>query len=174
MRSSPPPLRRVRSAHESKSASVRAAAAAPSRRQRSHWQREQRQQRLLYMAVAGLVLLVVAILAGGIVYDNLIRPNDVVAQVGPDNITASELLGAMQPRARRLQPEEKRGLPDQILNQLVDEHIVQQEAARRGISVSSADVDDRARQLVAQFAQANNPAPTPEPTPAAAATPDAS
>ena len=52
MRNTPPGTpRRVRTAHESKSASVRAAAAAPSRRQQSRWQREQHQQRLLFLAI---------------------------------------------------------------------------------------------------------------------------
>src|SRR5260370_871894 len=51
MRNTPPPTRRVRTAHESKSAAVRAAAAAPSRRQQSKWQREQHQQHRLYIAI---------------------------------------------------------------------------------------------------------------------------
>src|SRR5690349_1940197 len=103
MASNPPSsARRVRSAHESKSATVRAAAAAPSRRQHSRWQREQQQQRMLYVAIGVLVLVVAAIFAGGIFYDNFVRANTVVAQIGPDSITASQLLDEVRPQARAI------------------------------------------------------------------------
>src|SRR6266566_9675703 len=91
MRNTPPPPRRIRAAHESKSAAVRAAAAAPSRRQQYKWQREQSQQRTLYIAVGILLTVVLAIFAVGVVYDNVIRANEVVAQIGTDNITAAQL-----------------------------------------------------------------------------------
>src|SRR6516162_9646700 len=99
MRNTPPSsggtsggTRRVRGAHESRSATVRAAAAAPSKRQQSKWQREQHQLRLLYIAVGALGAVIVLVLVGGIVYDNVVRANEVVAQVGPDSITASQLV----------------------------------------------------------------------------------
>ncbi|HEX8966355.1 MAG TPA: SurA N-terminal domain-containing protein, partial [Chloroflexota bacterium] len=164
MRNTPPTPRRVRAAHESRSAAVRAAAAAPSRRQQSRWQREQHQQRLLFIAIAALVAVIAAIFLAGLGYDNLVRPNQTVAQVGPDSITAEQLLDEVRPRARALDAQakqlgaganiadyvdqQKRGMPDQVLNGLVDEHIIQQEATRRGISVSASDLDDRERQAV--------------------------
>jgi parvulin-like peptidyl-prolyl isomerase len=186
MRNNPPPTpRRVRSAHESKSAAVRAAAAAPSRRQQSKWQREQHQQRSLYIAVGVLVALVLAIFGGGIFYDNVVRANQVVAQIGSDNITAAQLLDEMRPSVRALDTQaktlgtgtniaqyvdqQKRGLPDQTLNDLIDQHVIQQEASRRGISVAPADLDDKERQTVASFQASSNPSPTPD----ASSTPDA-
>ena len=192
MRNTPTTPRRVRSAHESKSATVRAAAAAPSRRQQSRWQREQQQQRLLFIAVGVLAALVVAIFAGGILYDNVVRANAVVATIGPDSLTASQLLDEVRPQARSLDlqakqlggttsvtgyvDQQKRGLPDQVLNDTIDQRLLAQEAARRGISVSPADVDDKERQTVAEFQASTNPSPTPEasPTAEAAATPAAS
>jgi parvulin-like peptidyl-prolyl isomerase len=186
MRNNPPPTpRRVRSAHESKSASVRAAAAAPSRRQQSKWQREQHQQRSLYIAVGVLVALVLAIFGGGIFYDNVVRANQVVAQIGSDNITAAQLLDQMRPSVRALDTQaktlgtgtniaqyvdqQKRGLPDQTLNDLIDQHVIQQEASRRGISVAPADLDDKERETVASFQASSNPSPTPD----TSSTPDA-
>src|SRR5204863_2528860 len=124
---------------------VRAAAAAPSKRQLSRWQRDQQQQRMLYIAVGALVVLIALIFAAGIIYDNFIRANQVVAQVGSDSITASQLLAEVQPQARALDgqaqqygstgdpsitsylDQQKRTLPDQVLNNLVDVHIIQQE-----------------------------------------------
>src|SRR5438067_13515592 len=107
MRNTPPSSRRVRSAHESKSATVRAAAAAPSRRQQSHWAREQEQRRNLFIAIGVLVVLVLAIFAGGLVYDNIIRANQVVAQIGPDSISASQLLDEVRPQARSIDAQAK-------------------------------------------------------------------
>jgi parvulin-like peptidyl-prolyl isomerase len=188
MLNNPPPTRRVRSAHESKSATVRAAAAAPSRRQQSKWQREQHQQYLLYVGIAGLAVVIVAIFAGGLIYDNIIRANEVVAQIGSDNITASQLVDEMKPAVRALDAQakqlggsgnsniaqyidqQKRNLPDQTLNQLIDDHVIAQEAARRGISVSPAELDDKERQTVADFQNASNPAPTTVPTASASDT----
>src|SRR5918911_96738 len=139
MRDTPSTPRRVRSAHESKSATVRAAAAAPSRRQQSRWQREQQQQRMLYIAVGVLVVLVLAIFAGGIAYDNLIRANDTVAQIGPDTITATQLLDQVRVQARSIDAQakqlgsgtsitsyvdqQKRSLPDQVLNDMIDQRL---------------------------------------------------
>lgn len=146
---------------------------------------------MLYIAVGALVVVVAAIFAAGIIYDNFIRANQVVAQVGSDSITASQLLDEVRPQARALDAQaqqfggtsnanissyldqQKRGLPDQVLNNLVDVHIVQQEAARRGISVSSADVDDKLRQTVAAYQASQNPTPTPADTTTPEATQEA-
>ncbi|HTD76380.1 MAG TPA: SurA N-terminal domain-containing protein, partial [Chloroflexota bacterium] len=170
---------------------MRAAAAAPSRRQQSRWQREQQQQRTLFIAVGVLAALVLAIFAGGIVYDNVVRANEVVAQIGSDGITASQLVDEVRPQVRSLDAQakqigggtnitsyvdqQKRALPDQVLNDLVDQRLLNQEANRRGLTVSPAELDDKERQTVADFQASTNPAPTPEasPTSEAAATPAA-
>src|SRR5262249_52488512 len=70
--------------------------------------------------------------------------------------------------------QQKRGMPDQVLNDLIDVHLIQQEAARRGISVSPSDVDDKQRQSVAEFQAATNPSPTPEASPSPEAATSAS
>jgi parvulin-like peptidyl-prolyl isomerase len=184
MRNTPPPPRRVRTAHESKSATVRAAAATPSRRQQSKWQREQHQQRRLYIAVGVLIVVVGAIFLGGIFYDNVVRANEVIAQIGSDNITAAQLLSEVRPAARSLDTQakqlgggtniaqyvdqQKHSLPDQTLSDVIDKTLIQQEAARRGISVAPAELDDKERQTVADFQAAANPTLTPE----AAASPE--
>jgi parvulin-like peptidyl-prolyl isomerase len=190
MRNTPPTPRRIRSAHESKSAAVRAAAAAPSRRQQSKWQREQHQQHTLYIAIGVLVALALAIFGGGVFYDNVVRANEVVAQIGPDSISASQLLNEVRPSVRALDTQaktlggganiaqyvdqQKRSLPDQTLNTLIDNHVIQQEADRRAISVSPSELDDRQRQTVADFQSSSNPTPTAEATatPETAATPE--
>ena len=184
MRNTQPPTRRVRTAHESKSATVRAAAAAPSRRQQSKWQREQHQQHRLFIAVGVLLVVVLGIFLGGLYYDNIVRANEVIAQIGPDTVTAAQLLGDVRPAAKSLDAQakqygggtniaqyvdqQKRSLPDQTLSDTIDKRLIQQEAARRGISVSPTELDDKERQTVADFQAVSNPSPTPE----ALSTPD--
>jgi parvulin-like peptidyl-prolyl isomerase len=152
--------------------------------------------KLLYSAIAALLAVVAVIFAAGIFYDNVVRANQAVAQVGPDSISASQLLDEVRPQARRIDAQakqlggasnasdyvnqQKRGLPNQVLDNMIDTQLVAQEAARRGISVSSSEVDDKVRQTVASFNASTNPTPTPvadanasaSPTPAAGSTPD--
>src|SRR5579872_2642552 len=179
MMGNPPPSspsstpRRVRSAHESKSATVRAAAAAPSKRQRTRWQRDQQQQRMLYLAVGVLVLVVAAIFAGGYVYENVVQSNATVATVNGEAISASQLLDEVRPEARSLDAQakqygtdqqitdyvaqQKQSLPSQVLNTMVDDSIISQEAAKRGLTVTDAEVDSKERDTIAQFQASNNP-----------------
>jgi parvulin-like peptidyl-prolyl isomerase len=167
----------------SKSATVRAAAAAPSRRQRSKWARERQQTRLLILAGGVLALIMGLILAAGWVIDNVVRPNDPVAEVAGQAITANRLVDAMRPQAQAIDAQvrragganaqsvdqQKRSLPDQTLTTLVQQTIIEQEAARRGISVSADDVEQQLQQTIAQQDAASRPPPTP--APAASPTP---
>jgi parvulin-like peptidyl-prolyl isomerase len=139
--------------------------------------------RTLYLGIAALVSGIVLIFVGALLYENVVRANEVVEQIGPDNITAAQLVEEMRPRARIIDArarlsaapnasapadQQKRSLPDDTLNRLIDRHIIQQEADRRGITVTPAELDDRQRQTVADYNNAVNPAPTPVP----AATPE--
>jgi parvulin-like peptidyl-prolyl isomerase len=179
VRGSPPPAsRRNRGARESKSSAVRAAAAAPSRRQLSKWEREQHQQRLLYLGGAALVLVVVLIFGFALLYDNVLRANETVAQVGSQNLTAGQLLDEVRPAARAIDAQakqiggganaaslnqyvdsQKRQLPDQAMNGLLDATIIQQEADRRGLSISQSEIDDRMQQVVANYQASSSPTP---------------
>ncbi|MCA1646659.1 MAG: peptidylprolyl isomerase [Chloroflexi bacterium] len=142
------------------------------------------QQHRLYIAVGVLVVIVGAIFLGGVFYDNVVRANQVVAQIGADNVTAAQLLDEVRPAAQSLDAQakqfggstntaqyvagQKRSLPDQTLNTVIDKHLIQQEATRRGISLLPSDLDDKERQTVADFQASSNPSPTPE----ALSTPD--
>ncbi len=169
---------------------MRAAAAAPSRRQQSRWQREQRQHRVLIFSALGLTLVVAVILAAGWVYDTVVSANAVTASVEGEDVTAQQLLEAVRPSANAIDDQarqasggqrsaamaqradqEKRGLPDSTLDNLVEQRILEHEAARRGISVTQQDVDDKMRENVAQLDAlfSATPAPTSESTPAAGA-----
>ena len=128
-----------------------------------------------------LVVLVLAIFGGGIFYDNVVRANEVVAQVGPDNITAGQLLNEVRPAVKSLDTQaktlgggtqiaqyvdqQKRSIPDQTLQDMIDQHNIQQEATRRNISIEPSALDDKERQTVADFQASTTPSPTPEASP---------
>jgi parvulin-like peptidyl-prolyl isomerase len=78
---------------------------------------------------------------------------------------AAQLGGADNQNIASYLDQQKRALPDQVLNDLVDTHIIQQEAARRGISVSPAELDDKERETVASYQASVNATPTPEASP---------
>ncbi|MBI2755304.1 MAG: peptidylprolyl isomerase [Chloroflexi bacterium] len=177
---SPSEPRRVRAPQESRSATARAAAAAPSRRQQSRWQRDQQQTRLLLVLFGTLGTMLVLILAGGLYVDNVVQANDVVAQVGAERITTTQLVNEMRPSAAAIDAQirqlgaanrsaaaqgeqQKRSLPDDALNQLIQTQLITQEAQRRGIVVSDADVEALMRQNVAEFDAFSNPQATPTP-----------
>jgi parvulin-like peptidyl-prolyl isomerase len=157
---------------------VRAAAAAPSHRQRSKWAREQRQKRWLAIGSGGLLGLIGIVLVAGWVVDNVLRPKDTVAEVAGEAITASQLLDAIRPQVQAMDAQvrraggsdtsataqQKRALPDQTLTTLIQQKVMEQEAARRGISISADDVEQRLQQTVAQQNAASQPLPTPAPT----------
>ncbi len=185
---SKPPAPRTRRPQGSKSATVRAAAASPSRRQLSHWEQERQKTRLLWIGSAALVLVVVLILAGGWVYDNVVQANQVVATVYGQNITASQVVAEMQPDAHAIDVQsqalagsasqsaiaqqilqQKLQLPDQALDALVQALIIEHEAQSRGITVSDQEVSDRLRQDVSTAEFLATPQPTATETPQGAA-----
>jgi parvulin-like peptidyl-prolyl isomerase len=179
---SQPSPRRVRPPQEGKTTPARGAAAATlSRRSLSKWDREQRNTRVLVLSGAALVSLVVLILAWGWVLDNVLRANDVAALVNGDTITTRQLVEEMRPDAQAIEvqaqqapgsvpraqvaqyvEQEKRKLVEQAQGTLVDQHILQKEAAQRGIAVTPEEVDQRLRESVATYEAQRNPQPTPE------------
>lgn len=141
----------------------------------------------------GALLLFVAVALGvGWYLDTVVRARDVVATVEGEPILAGQLAeeartGAqsIDAQARRLAAgsaaqnsqvaqyidQQKRQLPDQVLSSLIQERLVAQEAARRGITVTSEEVDERLRKEVATQDAATRaaPEPSPDPSPAASA-----
>jgi len=62
---------------------------------------------MLYIAIGVLVVLVAAVFGAGLIYDNILRANQAVAQVGPDAITASQLLEEVRPQAAAVDAQAK-------------------------------------------------------------------
>jgi parvulin-like peptidyl-prolyl isomerase len=175
----PPPTRRVRPPSQSKSATVRALADNPTRRLTSRYDRDQRNQRFLFIGIGALVLLIVVILATGLILDNVVRNNDVVATVGSESITAGQVAAEMKADVPLMESnmrmsgvtdrtalaaqldQAKRQLGDQELTGLITMKLQEQELARRGIVVSPADVDQKLQERIAQIASLDTLTPEP-------------
>ena len=180
-----PPVRQ-RPPTESRSAAVRLAALRPTRRQMRRWRREGRVRRAILYSFGALVAVIAVILGFGYWRENVARAAELAAVVNGDTITLTELLARVRPRAEALNAQaqfyeaqgiaqaatqlrlQRSGLPDQVLDSMIEEELVSAELQRRGITVADAEVDERVRKEIAEQEAANQPKPTPTPSPAPA------
>lgn len=177
--------RRTREPSRSKSAAVRLAVLAPSRRQLSKWQREQRARRLIIFGGLAALAVVLAIIGFGYWQDRFGRGQERVATVYGEPITLNQLVERLRPTARIYQEQlriyEGQGqaeiaaqlrlqvsqLPDQVLNDLIEERLVAHKAEELGLTVTPDEVEAQIRDTLAVQQALNQPAPTPEPAPEA-------
>lgn len=168
-----------------------------NREELSRHERETRAQRYILMGLGGVLVLIVFILAFGYWRTYISRGSDVVASVGSTNITldqysrkldtqhrvldnqlqlmqaqyaansGSQLAQIFQQQIQQLQFTQAI-LPEQTLDQMIDEQLVRQEAAKRGITVTDAEID---QELNKTFGDQPTPVPVPTSTPAPGATP---
>jgi len=159
----------------------------PSRRQLRKWRRENRVRQVIIGGAALLLALIVGILGFGYWRENVARAAEPAATVFGEPITLSELLERVRPRYQALDTQarlyeaqgitqaatqlnlQRSRLPDQVLDSMVEDHLVLREAAERGIAVSNEEIDARIRQAIAEQEALSQPAPTSTP----AATPGA-
>jgi parvulin-like peptidyl-prolyl isomerase len=184
------PSARRRTPTRSKSAAVRLAALYPSRRQLRKWNREQRVHRILLWGFVGLTVFVGAVLGFGYLRENVLRASEVAAVVNGEQITLAQMLERVKPRAAALDAQaqfyqaqgltqastqialQRSGLPDQVLDSMIEDRLVAAEMANRGLTVTSAEIEDALRKEISeQEALSNPPTPTPSPVAEAAASP---
>jgi parvulin-like peptidyl-prolyl isomerase len=140
--------------------------------------------------VIGVVVVVFLILGFGYLRENILRAREVAAVVNGEPITLAQVLERVKPRAAALDAQtrfyqaqgltqaatqvtlQRSNLPDQVLDSMIEEKLVNAELARRGLSVSDDQIDQGIRKDIAeQDALSNPPTPTPSPAPAADASP---
>ncbi|MCB2202967.1 peptidylprolyl isomerase [bacterium] len=152
-------------------------------------QREERQTRIILLITLVVGALVIGLIIYGVVEQKIIRPNKVIAQVGDDTITVSEfekrvkytrlqmldqaytyyqyyqafgeMGGSFLQTAQSLvsQLENPVLLGEQILEEMIGDLIIRQEAAARGITVSEEEVE-QALQAAFRFFPDGTPTPT--------------
>jgi hypothetical protein len=139
------------------------------RRRRSRVEQERRMRQYVIWATAVVGVLVVGLVVYGLLapqIETAIAMHKPVAIVNGVEIT----LGDLRDRVRyyeRLQGPLQPELVEYVLDELIQEELVRQEAARRGIAVTPEEVQDR---IERQFGFHRTP-PTPKPTPTAALMP---
>jgi len=136
--------------------------------------------------VAAVVGIVILVLAFGYFRENVMRASETAATVNGETITVSQVLDRVKPRAAALDAQaqfyqaqglaqaaaqvtlQRSNLPDQVLDNMIEEKLVAAELSRRGLSISTDEVDAGIRKDMAEQEAMSNP-PTPTPTVDAAA-----
>lgn len=184
-------------------AAERRQAGGLTREYRSRAQREQQLQRQVVLGTVITAAVIIVIIVVAIILDQVIRPNQVVASVGSDNIN----VGDFQHRVRlervlrieqlmnvintyqslgidvnQLVQQEPYStwladlrIPDQlgltVVNELVDQQLIRQEAAARSITVTPEEVQQRVEEFFGYDPAALITTPTATVTPTITPTP---
>jgi parvulin-like peptidyl-prolyl isomerase len=153
-------------------------------------ERERQQTRIILYSFIGILVIVVGLLAYGYLDINYLQARRTVAKVGNTNITIGYWQSRVRMERARLinqmltyqqyqqyfgmdtsqqvsritsQLGDSATLGQTVLDQLIDEELIRQEAAKRGITVS-ADEIDKAIQESYQYYANGTPTPTVTPT----------
>jgi peptidyl-prolyl cis-trans isomerase D len=154
-------------------------------------EREQKQTRLILFTFIGIVVIVIGLLGYGYLDVNYLQYRRTIASVGNVNITTGEWQARVRMERTRLinlmstyqqysqffgvdttqqvqqissQLSNSTTLGQSVLDQMIDEELIRQEAAKRGITASTAEVD-KAIQDSYKYYPDGSPTPTITPTP---------
>jgi len=158
-------------------------------------ERERRQTNIIMYSFIGLLVIVAGLIGYAILYNDYFQARQPVAKIGNVNITVSEWQARVRLQTQSLQNQyalyqqygqmfgmdysqelqqiqsqinDPTSLGESVLDQMIDEELVRQEAAKRGIAVSKAEVDAA---IQGSYSFYPNGSPTPTITPTAATFP---
>ena len=153
-------------------------------------ERERRQTNIIMYSFIGLLVIVAGLIGYAILYNDYLQARQPVAKIGNVNITVSEWQARVRLQIQSLQNQyalyqqygqmfgmdysqelqqiqsqinNPTSLGESVLDQMINEELVRQEAAKRGITVSKAEVD-AAIQGAYNFYPNGSPTPTITPT----------
>jgi hypothetical protein len=154
-------------------------------------ERERRQTRLILLGFISIIVSVFGLILYAVLYPRYIEPTVPVAKVGSVDITVGQWKARVRLERRRLinqlqlyqqysryfgmdlssqeqqirtQLSASATLGQTVVDQLINEELIRQESAKRGITTSSGEVDS-AIQAAFQFYPAGTPTPSLTPTP---------
>jgi peptidyl-prolyl cis-trans isomerase D len=152
--------------------------------------RERRQTNIILFTFIGLLVIVAGLIGYAILYNTYFQAREPVAKVGTVNITVSEWQARVRLQTQTLQNQyamyqqysqmfgmdfsqqlqqiqsqlsDSTSLGQSVLNQMIDEELIRQEAAKRGITASKSEID-AAVQSSFNFFPNGSPTPTITPT----------
>jgi len=153
-------------------------------------ERERRQTRLVLYTFIGIVVIVVGLVGYAFLYNDYLQFRQPVAKIGNVTLTVSEWQARVQLQTQNLQSEitmyqeysqmlgmdfsqqeqqiqselnDPTTLGQSVLDQMIDEELIRQESAKRGITASKTEVDT-AIQASYNFYPNGSPTPTITPT----------
>ncbi len=154
-------------------------------------ERERQQTRLILFAFIGIVVIVIGLLAYGYLDVNYLQYRRTIASVGDTNIPVGEWQARVRMERGRLinqmttyqqyaqmfginttqqvqqlssQLNDSTSLGQSVLDQMINEELIRQEAAKRGITASTEEVDKAIQESYRYYAN-GTPTPTITPTP---------
>jgi parvulin-like peptidyl-prolyl isomerase len=144
-------------------------AAEETRKQAHHRRKDEEANRRLFIGLGVVTALVIILIGAGLVQELIVKPNQPVATVNQARISSQDykkrvLFDWYQSNNQVQDPQ---GSSVQVLDQMVDEELIREQARQRGITVSP---DEVTQYIEEQFGYQRNP-PTPTPTPAISPTP---
>jgi peptidyl-prolyl cis-trans isomerase D len=152
--------------------------------------RERRQTNIILFTFIGLLVIVAGLIGYAILYNTYFQAREPVAKVGTVNITVSEWQARVRLQTQTLQNQyamyqqysqmfgmdfsqqlqqiqsqlsDSTSLGQSVLDQMIDEELIRQEAAKRGITASKSEID-AAVQSSFNFFPNGSPTPTITPT----------
>jgi parvulin-like peptidyl-prolyl isomerase len=133
--------------------------------------RDLERNRRLVIGLAGVAVLLILLLAAGIIQELVIKPSLPIATVNgthiPTNLYDKRVLFSWWQAQNQV--TDPQGTSLQVLDQMVDETLIQEQAKQRGISVSPDEVSQTIETYFGY--QRNPPTPAPTSTPAPSPTP---
>lgn len=147
-----------------------------TRKETVRHRRDVEMNRRVMMGLVGVVVLLVALLAAGLAQELYFRPRQPVATVNGTNIAAQDYAKRVRfswfQQGNRV--DDPQGSSVQVLDQMVDEELIREQAQQRSITVSTEEVDQAIEESFGYQRTPPTPAPTattaPSPTPGGAPT----
>lgn len=160
----------------------------------SRAEREARVQRIILLGMGTALGIALIILLAGVIYEGVIYPNQPVAVVNGQAISTRDYQARVRytrwqtgtqlatlasqygtdlltnqnspfySQYLELQPGQEYQIGDRVLNDMIDELLIRQEAAARNITLDEAQIEERIQQFFGYDPNPETPTPTLEPT----------
>lgn len=143
----------------------------PTRKETARRRRDAERNRRVLIGLGFVAALLLLIIAAGVVQELVIKPRQPVAVVNDARITTADYARrvrfAWYQESLQQQGQDPQTISLNVLDQMIDEQLLRQEAQKRGITVSADEID---RALEESFGYQRY-TPTPSPTPSVSPTP---
>jgi len=145
----------------------------PTRKESAHRRREDERNRRMLIGLGIVAGLLVLIIAAGVVQELVIKPRQPIATINGIRVSTADYAKRVrfawfqESQQQQQQATDPQSTSLQVLDQMVDEKLLREQAQQRGITVSADEISEA---LERSFGYQRN-TPTPSPTPQVSPTP---